>query len=101
MSLFRQTEQCSFPLKRKRERFEPSVEKPRWNFVSNFPNFPNFKKCFTNVIGRAFKMMKNNVSFVLISTLVAELFKILIYNYANQITVTTQNDVKSHKMEYL
>ena len=46
-------------------------------------------------------MMKNNVSFVLISILVAELFKILIYNYANQIIVTTQNDVKSLKTFYV
>ena len=37
-------------------------------------------------------MMKNGVYFVLISILDAELFKILIYNYAHQMTVTTQNE---------
>ena len=37
-------------------------------------------------------MMNNGVCFVLISILVAELFKVLIYNYANQMTVTTQNE---------
>ena len=52
---------------------------------------------------RAFKMMKNGVYFIVIALLVAELFKILIYaNYTTcDITLWTQNDVKSQKMEYL
>ena len=32
-----------------------------------------------NVLGRAFKVMKNGVSFIVIAFSVAELFKILIY----------------------
>ena len=48
-------------------------------------------------------MMKNGVYFIVIARLVAELFEILIY--ANlitcDVTLRTQNDVKSQKMEYL
>ena len=48
-------------------------------------------------------MMKNGVYFIVITLLVAKLFKILVY--ANQITsgvtLWTQNDAKSQKMEYL
>ena len=48
-------------------------------------------------------MMKNGVYFIVIALLVAELFKILICaNYMTcGITLWTQNDVKSQKMEYL
>ena len=48
-------------------------------------------------------MMKNDVYFMIIALLVAKLFKIFIYaNYmACDVTLWTQNDVKSQKMEYL
>ena len=48
-------------------------------------------------------MMKNDVYFIVIALLVAELFKILMYaNYINcDVILLTQNDVKSQKMEYL
>ena len=48
-------------------------------------------------------MMKNGIYFIVIALLVAELFKILICaNYTTcDITLWTQNDVKSQKMEYL
>ena len=55
---------------------------------------------FLSLFKRAFKMMKNGVYFIVVDLLVAELFKILIN--ANQrtrdITMWTQNDVKSQKM---
>ena len=48
-------------------------------------------------------MIKSGVYFIVITLLVAELFKILVY--ANEmtcdVTLWTQNDVKSQKMEYL
>ena len=48
-------------------------------------------------------MMKNGVYFIVMALLVAELFKILVY--ANQmtsdVTLWTQNNVTSQKMEYL
>ena len=60
-------------------------------------------KFFINVLGRAFKVMKNGVYFIVTAFSVAELFKILIY--ANQMTcevkLWTQNHVKSQNMEYL
>ena len=48
-------------------------------------------------------MMKKGVFFIVIALLVAELFKILVYaNYITcDVTLWTQNDVKSQKMEYL
>ena len=48
-------------------------------------------------------MMKNGVYFIVIAHLVAKLFKSLIYaNWmACDVTMWTQNDVKSQKMEYL
>ena len=60
-------------------------------------------KCFIGLFERAFKVMKNGVYFIVIALLVAELFKILIYaNYMTcDVTLWTQNDVKSQKMEYL
>ena len=36
-------------------------------------------KFFISLLGRAFKMMKNGVYFIVIAVLVAKLFKILIY----------------------
>ena len=48
-------------------------------------------------------MMKNGVYVVVLALWVAELFKILVY--ANQmtydVTLWTQNDVKTQQMEYL
>ena len=48
-------------------------------------------------------MMKNGVYFIVIALLVAELFKIL--SYANEmtsdVTLCTQNNVTSQKIEYL
>ena len=48
-------------------------------------------------------MIKSGVYFIVITPLVAESFKILVY--ANEmtcdVTLWTQNDVKSQKMEYL
>ena len=41
-------------------------------------------------------MMKNGVYFIVIALLVAELFKMTC-----DVTLWTQNDVKSHKMEHL
>ena len=48
-------------------------------------------------------MTKNGVYFIVIAFLVAELFKILIYeDYRGcDLTRRTQNDVKSQNMEYL
>ena len=48
-------------------------------------------------------MMKNGVYFIVIALLVVELFEILIYaNWMTcDVTLLTQNDVKSQKMEYL
>ena len=52
---------------------------------------------------RAFKMMKNGVYFIVIAILVAELFKILVYvnQMTSDVTLWTQNNVTSQKMEYL
>ena len=36
-------------------------------------------KYFISLLGRAFKVMKNGVYFIVIAFLVAELFKILVY----------------------
>ena len=36
-------------------------------------------KFFIDLLGRAFKVMKNGVYFIVIAFLVAELFKVLIY----------------------
>ena len=48
-------------------------------------------------------MMKNGIYFIALALLVAELLKILVY--ANQmnsdVTLWTQNNVMSQKMEYL
>ena len=44
-------------------------------------------KFFTNLLGRAFRAMKNGVYFIVIAVLVAELFKIM--DYANLLTVLT------------
>ena len=38
-----------------------------------------YTKFFVNVLGRAFKVMKNGVYFIIIAFSVAELFKILVY----------------------
>ena len=48
-------------------------------------------------------MMKNDVYFIVIAILVAELFKILVYaNWMTcDVTLWTQNNVTSQKMEYL
>ena len=48
-------------------------------------------------------MMKNGVYFIVIALLVAELFKILVYaNWMTcDVTLWTQNNVTSQKMEYL
>ena len=51
---------------------------------------------FISLFERAFKMMKNGVYFIVIALLVAELFKMTC-----DVTLWTQNDVKSQKMEYL
>ena len=51
---------------------------------------------FISLFERAFKMMKNGVYFIVIAPLVAELFKM-----TYDVTLWTQNDVKSQKMEYL
>ena len=60
----------------------------------------NFLPAYSN---REFKMMKNGVYFIVIAPLVAKLFKILIN--ANlmtcDITMWTQSDVKSQKIESL
>ena len=48
-------------------------------------------------------MMKNGVCFIVIALLVVELFKNLIYanSMTWDVTLLTQNDVQSQKMEYL
>ena len=48
-------------------------------------------------------MTKNGVNFIVIALLVAELFKILVYaNYmTSDVTLWTQNNGTSQKMEYL
>ena len=48
-------------------------------------------------------MMKNGVYFIALALLVAELLKILVYaNYMNSdVTLWTQNNITSQKMEYL
>ena len=63
------------------------------------PMKPNF---FFILFQRAFKVMKNGVYFIVITLLVAELFKIL--TYANWMTCDiawTQSGVKPQKIEYL
>ena len=47
-----------------------------------------------SLIERAFKMMKNGVYFIVIALLVAELFKILVYEnkMTRDVTTWTQND---------
>ena len=48
-------------------------------------------------------MMMNGVYFIVIALLVAELFKILVYAnlMTSDVTLWTQNNVTSQKMEYL
>ena len=48
-------------------------------------------------------MMMNGVYFIVIALLVAELFKILVYadQMTSDVTLWTQNNVTSQKMEYL
>ena len=60
-------------------------------------------KFFISSFERAFRMMKNGVYFIALALLVAELLKILVYaNYMNSdVTLWTQNNVTSQKMEYL
>ena len=53
-------------------------------------------KFFIRLIEIAFKMMKNGVYFIVKALLFAELFKMTC-----DVTLWTQNDVKSQKMEYL
>ena len=60
-------------------------------------------KFFISLFERSFKMMKNGVYFIVIALLVAELFKILVYanSMTSDVTLWTQNNVTSQKMEYL
>ena len=53
-------------------------------------------KFFISLFNRDFKVIKNGIYFIVIPLLVAELFKITC-----DVTLWTQNDVKSQKMEYL
>ena len=62
----------------------------------------HLKLCMTrnffsiSLFERAFKMMKTGVYFTVIALLVADLFKMTC-----DVTLWTQNDVKSQKMEYI
>ena len=55
-------------------------------------------KCFINLLGRAFKGMKNGIYIIVIALLVTELFKI---TCDVTILMWTQSDVRLQNMEYL
>ena len=67
-----------------------SMHYPDLNFVENRGILPKQK------FERAFKVMKNGVHFIVIALLVAELVKM-----TRDVTLWTQNEGKSQKMEYL
>ena len=60
-------------------------------------------KFFISLFERALKIMKNGIYFIVIALLAAELFQILVYpnKMTCDVTLWTQNDVKTQKMDYL